>query len=75
MNDINHFPFTIIYSCNNSIAISYKVLHLPVEVGKRLIIPDDFKKDKIIIAVCEGEVNVLNTLGESVFMPIMTLSK
>ena len=66
MNDINPLPFTIIYSCNNSIEISYEVLHISAEVGKRVIIPDDFKKDKIIIAVCEGEVTVLNTLGERI---------
>ncbi|NRA55826.1 MAG: TIGR02922 family protein [Gammaproteobacteria bacterium] len=61
-----HLPFTIIYSCNNSITISHEILNISVEVGKRVIIPDDFKKDKIIIAVCEGEVNVLNTLGERI---------
>ncbi|GLP98145.1 TIGR02922 family protein [Paraferrimonas sedimenticola] len=32
----------------------------------RVILPQGFRHDKIIVAVCEGEVKVLNALGDRV---------
>jgi uncharacterized protein (TIGR02922 family) len=60
--------FTVIYTCEQTLLLFNEVLHLPVcPIEKRVHIPESFKEGKIIIAVCEGDVSVLNTLGDRVF--------
>ncbi|WP_282109304.1 TIGR02922 family protein [Shewanella algicola] len=38
--------------------------HCQIGNGGRVIVPAEFKQDKLIIAVLKGEVEVLNTLGD-----------
>ncbi len=40
---------------------------LPVSDSGRVVLPEQFRKGKSIIAVLEGECKILNALGERVF--------
>lgn len=57
---------TIIYYSDISLELMHEVQTLPQNKNGRVIIPDQFKVDKSIIAVCEGEVNILNKIGDRV---------
>ena len=57
---------TIIYYGELSLELQHSVEHfLQLENG-RVIIPDSYKQDKSIIAVCDGAVNILNKFGERI---------
>ncbi len=43
--------------------------NLPVNRDDRVILPVDFRRDKIIVAVMEGECKILNCLGDRDFGP------
>lgn len=67
MNDAQLSKFTVIYTCEQKLSLYREVLMLPVlTAGSRLVIPMSFKQGKIIIAVCEGEVSMLNALGDRI---------
>ncbi|NRA53020.1 MAG: TIGR02922 family protein [Gammaproteobacteria bacterium] len=60
--------FTVIYSCENTLELMSEVCQFPISShSARVIIPNSFKSGKIIIAVCDGKVNVLNKLGDRAF--------
>ncbi|MGI2000534.1 DUF2375 family protein [Shewanella frigidimarina] len=46
--------------------IAEVLYNLEVGVGGRVIIPIEFKADKIIVAVFKGEAELLNVLGDRV---------
>jgi|TARA_R110002167_G_scaffold195810_1_gene398550 hypothetical protein len=46
--------------------IAEVLYNLEVGVGGRVIIPIEFKVDKIIVAVFKGEAELLNVLGDRV---------
>ncbi|MBB1388746.1 TIGR02922 family protein [Shewanella sp. SG44-6] len=55
----------IYYTKELSISPLAEVLFdMPVSSSGRVIIPKEFKEDKIIVAVLKGEVEMLNSLGE-----------
>lgn len=57
---------TIIYYGELSLELQHSVEQfLQLESG-RVIIPDSYKQDKSIIAVCAGTVNILNKFGERI---------
>ncbi|QDP02239.1 TIGR02922 family protein [Thalassotalea sp. PS06] len=57
---------TVIYYDNNSLELHHKYLTVKTKSNGRVIIPEDYKKGKSIIAVCEGEVDVLNKVGDRI---------
>lgn len=61
---------TIIFYGKQSLELKYIVEHFPQLENGRVIIPESYKQDKSIIAVCEGHVNILNNFGERIeFFP------
>ena len=60
---------TVFYYENISLELNVSTDDYPYNESGRVIIPDEFKENRSIIAVCEGEVNVLNKVGDRV-LPI-----
>jgi len=59
---------TIIYYSDLSLELMHKVQRFPQNENGRVVISANFKADKSIIAVCEGEINILNKVGDRVLM-------
>ncbi|WP_371189172.1 TIGR02922 family protein [Thalassotalea maritima] len=57
---------TILYYDIDSLQLNHEVATFPQKNGGRVIISDEFKKGKSIIAVCDGAVDVLNKIGDRV---------
>jgi uncharacterized protein (TIGR02922 family) len=57
---------TILYYSEVSLELMHDVQLLPQNKNGRVIIPADFKADKSIVAVCDGEVVILNKVGDRV---------
>lgn len=60
---------TIIYYGDDSLELQHSVESFPQVKTGRVIIPESYKQDKSIIAVCEGDVNILNKFGERIEFP------
>lgn len=61
---------TIIYYGEESLELQHSVETFPQLQSGRVVIPESYKQDKSIIAVCEGQVNILNKFGERIeFQP------
>jgi uncharacterized protein (TIGR02922 family) len=58
---------TIIYYDNKSCKLLNEVSSFTRTQGGRVVISEEFKKDKSIVAVCLGEVKILDTLVERSF--------
>jgi uncharacterized protein (TIGR02922 family) len=58
---------TIIYYDNKSCKLLNEVSSFPRTQGGRVVISEECKKDKSIVAVCLGEVKILDTLVERSF--------
>ena len=61
--------YTVIYCADDSLEIQHEAKQFSVRENGRIVIPDSFKDGKIIIAVCEGDVSVLNKLGDRLYSP------
>jgi uncharacterized protein (TIGR02922 family) len=58
---------TLIYYSDDSLELLHKIeSFLQSYVEGRVVIPESFKKGKSIIAVCEGEINILNKIGDRI---------
>ncbi|OUS30794.1 TIGR02922 family protein [Thalassotalea sp. 42_200_T64] len=57
---------TILYYDINSLELKHEIASFPQKDQGRVIISDQFKMGKSIIAVCDGEVTVLNKIGDRV---------
>ncbi|WP_394175027.1 TIGR02922 family protein [Thalassotalea litorea] len=57
---------TVIYYDNNSLELHHKFITAECKSNGRVVIPDEYKVNKSIIAVCEGEVDVLNKVGDRI---------
>lgn len=69
MDDNNHQGtriVTIIYYSDISLELMHETHSFPENKNGRVIIPDSFKVDKSIIAVCDGEVTILNKIGDRI---------
>lgn len=55
---------TIIYYSDLSLELKYESVCFPQNENGRVVISEEFKKGKSIIAVCDGEVNILNKTGD-----------
>lgn len=57
---------TIIYYCDSALELKHQVFSLDKSESGRVIIPEELKKDKTIVAVCNGDVEIINKLGERI---------
>lgn len=57
---------TIIYYCDSSLELKHEVCDLMKSDSGRIIIPSAFKKNKSIVAVCHGKVDILNKVGDRI---------
>jgi len=57
---------TIIYYNENCIELQHQIKHYPESASGRVIIDADFKVGKSIVAVCLGEITILNKVGDRV---------
>lgn len=61
---------TIIYYGEESLELQHSVETFPQLQSGRVVIPENYKVDKSIIAVCEGHITILNKFGERIeFQP------
>ena len=66
MSDQDLTTVTIIYYGDNSLELHHEVKNYPQNGAGRVIIPQEFKEDKSIIAVCLGEITIINKIGDRV---------
>ena len=57
---------TIIYYHDDSLELRHEIKSLPSNAEGRIIIPDIFKQGKSIIAICKGEIQILNKVGDRI---------
>jgi uncharacterized protein (TIGR02922 family) len=57
---------TIIYYQDDGLELHHKVKTFAQNDEGRVIIPQSFKDEKSIIAVCDGEVEILNKVGDRI---------
>lgn len=57
---------TIIYYDDGSLELKHQVEDYPRNGAGRVVIPAEFKEGKSIIAVCLGEITIINKVGDRV---------
>jgi len=57
---------TIIYYNDNELELHHEVKSFIQNEHGRVIIPAEFKEGKSIIAVCAGEIEILNKIGDRI---------
>ena len=57
---------TIIYYSDDGLELHHKVDTFIQNDDGRVIIPPTFKEGKSIIAVCDGEIEILNKVGDRI---------
>lgn len=57
---------TIIYYNEHCLELNHTVKEYPKNESGRVIIPAEFKVGKSIVAVCLGEITILNKIGDRV---------
>jgi len=57
---------TIIYYQVESLELLHEVKSFPKNHRGRVVLPEEFRKGKSIIAVCEGEITILNKVGDRI---------
>ncbi len=57
---------TVIYYHLNSLELHHEVASFVESESGRVIIDEKFKDDKSIIAVCDGEIEILNKVGDRI---------
>ncbi len=55
---------SILFYTDGEHVLKSETLTIQPSQNGRLIIPDHHKQNRTIVAVCEGEVNIINSLGE-----------
>lgn len=55
---------TVIYCCDDDLAMYRKTQSFSLNDYGDMIIPQDFKRGKTIVAVCAGEVDIINSVGD-----------
>ena len=66
VNNLSSREVTVFYNCHLSGELKQEVNAFPQNNNGRVILPDSFKNDKSVLAVCDGQVNVLNQVGDRV---------
>ncbi len=59
---------TIIYYNDLSLELMHDVERFPQNENGRVIISNDFKVEKSIVAVCDGEITILNKVGDRIHL-------
>lgn len=57
---------TIIYYCDSELELKHQVCKIEKSELGRVVIPEELKKNKTIVAVCNGDVEIINKLGERI---------
>ncbi len=57
---------TIIYYNDSCLELNHAVKDYPKNESGRVVIPQAFKDGKSIVAVCLGEITILNKIGDRV---------
>ncbi len=57
---------TIIYYQIESLELLHEVKFFPKNSQGRVVLPEEFKEGKSIIAVCQGEIEILNKVGDRI---------
>ncbi|QDP01115.1 TIGR02922 family protein [Thalassotalea sp. PS06] len=65
-NETQLTTVTVLYYDIHTLEFNYQVGQFPQAEKGRVIIDDEFKRDKSIIAVCRGEVKILNKIGDRI---------
>ncbi len=60
---------TIIYYHDESLELLHEVKSFPKNQHGRIVIPEIFKDGKSIVAVCKGEIKIINKVGDRI-LPI-----
>jgi uncharacterized protein (TIGR02922 family) len=68
MTEVKTRIVTIIYYCDNSLELMHFIGEFPQNSSGRVIIPETFKEEKSIIAVCDGEITILNKVGDRIHL-------
>ena len=66
MVDVQRRTVTVIYYREGSLELVHDVLDFDENKNGRVIIPELYKEHKSIIAVCDGEVEILNKVGDRI---------
>ncbi len=57
---------TILYYEDDSLIMKHEVRCYPKNTAGRVVIPSDFKEGKNILAVCLGEITIINKFGDRI---------
>lgn len=57
---------TIIYYCDSSLELKHQTCALIKTDSDRIVIPSQLKQNKSIIAVCRGEIDIINKVGDRI---------
>ena len=55
---------TVIYCCDGQLELFRETQSFNLNAYGDMIIPERYKRGKTIVAVCEGEVEILNSIGD-----------
>jgi uncharacterized protein (TIGR02922 family) len=53
---------TVIYCCDDELELYRETMDVNNNAYGDMVIPKDFRSGKTIVAVCEGEINILNSI-------------
>jgi uncharacterized protein (TIGR02922 family) len=67
MSDDLH-QVTVIFYNEESLELMHETHNFSQNEQGRVILPPEFKEGKSIIAVCEGEIQILNKLGDRIVL-------
>jgi len=57
---------TIIYYCDSSVELKHQTCLLEKSESGRVVISKELKQGKSIIAVCKGDIEILNKTGDRI---------
>lgn len=66
MNEDKEKTVTVIYYSDESLELLHSVCTCPLDELGRVTLDEAFKVGKSIIAICDGEVDILNKTGERI---------
>ncbi|MFQ3264176.1 MAG: hypothetical protein ACI9U5_000038 [Colwellia sp.] len=55
---------TVIYCCDDDLAMYRKTENFNLNAYGDMVIPHDFERGKIIVAVCDGDIDITNSVGD-----------
>lgn len=66
MEQLTKRKVTVIYYSDSSLELLHEVHDFEENMDGRVVIPEIFKVNKSIIAVCDGEIEILNKVGDRI---------